>query len=54
MSAVQHRLDNLICLVDFNDQQADGKSTAASCSISRIASPLETPGAALPVMLTEG
>lgn len=29
MSAVQHRLDNLICLVDFNDQQADGKSTAA-------------------------
>lgn len=29
MSAVQHKLDNLICLVDFNDQQADGKSTAA-------------------------
>lgn len=29
MSAVQHRLDNLICLVDFNDQQADGKSTDA-------------------------
>lgn len=29
MSAVQHNLDNLICLVDFNDQQADGKSTAA-------------------------
>ena len=29
MSAVQHGLDNLICLVDFNDQQADGKSTAA-------------------------
>ncbi len=29
MSAVQHRLGNLICLVDFNDQQADGKSTAA-------------------------
>lgn len=28
MSAVQYRLDNLICLVDFNDQQADGKSTA--------------------------
>ncbi|MCI4663707.1 MAG: transketolase [Neomegalonema sp.] len=27
MSAVQHRLDNLICLVDFNNQQADGKST---------------------------
>lgn len=29
MSAVQHGLDNLICLVDFNDQQADGKTTAA-------------------------
>ena len=29
MSGVQHKLDNLICLVDFNDQQADGKSTAA-------------------------
>lgn len=29
MSAVQHRLDNMICLVDFNDQQADGKSTDA-------------------------
>ncbi len=29
MSAVQHRLDNLICLVDFNDQQADGKTTDA-------------------------
>lgn len=29
MSAVQHGLGNLICLVDFNDQQADGKSTAA-------------------------
>jgi transketolase len=29
MSAAQHRLDNLICLVDFNDQQADGKTTAA-------------------------
>lgn len=29
MSGVQHNLDNLICLVDFNDQQADGKSTAA-------------------------
>lgn len=29
MSGVQHGLDNLICLVDFNDQQADGKSTAA-------------------------
>jgi transketolase len=29
MSAVQHRLSNLICLVDFNDQQADGRTTAA-------------------------
>src|SRR5690606_40173308 len=25
MSAVQHGLGNLICLVDFNDQHADGK-----------------------------
>ena len=29
MSAVQHGLDNLICLVDLNDQQADGKTTDA-------------------------
>lgn len=29
MSAVQHGLDNLVCLVDFNDQQADGKTTDA-------------------------
>ncbi|MGF1563706.1 MAG: transketolase [Geminicoccaceae bacterium] len=29
MSAVQWQLDNLICLVDFNNQQADGKTTAA-------------------------
>lgn len=29
MSAVQWKLDNLVCLVDFNDQQADGKSTQA-------------------------
>ena len=29
MSAVQWRLDNLICIVDFNDQQADGPTTAA-------------------------
>ncbi|WOI56632.1 transketolase [Palleronia sp. LCG004] len=28
-SAVQWKLDNLICLVDFNDQQADGKVTDA-------------------------
>ncbi|KJZ19522.1 transketolase [Loktanella sp. S4079] len=27
MSAAHHKLDNLICIVDFNDQQADGKST---------------------------
>lgn len=32
MSAVQHKLDNLIAIVDFNDQQADGKSTAALCA----------------------
>lgn len=29
MSAVQHELDNIICLVDFNNQQADGKVTDA-------------------------
>ncbi len=33
MSAVQHKLDNLICLVDFNDQQADGKSTHALAQV---------------------
>ena len=27
MSAAHHRLDNLVCIVDFNNQQADGKST---------------------------
>jgi transketolase len=27
LSGAHHKLDNLICLVDFNDQQADGKST---------------------------
>jgi len=27
MSAAHHKLDNLICLVDFNNQQADGRST---------------------------
>jgi transketolase len=26
MSGAHHRLDNLICLVDYNNQQADGKS----------------------------
>ena len=29
MAASSHRLDNLICIVDFNDQQADGPTTAA-------------------------
>ena len=29
MSGAQWKLDNLICLVDFNDQQADGKTTDA-------------------------
>jgi len=32
MSAIQHRLDNLIAIVDFNDQQADGKTTDALCA----------------------
>lgn len=27
MAAAHHQLDNLICLVDFNNQQADGPST---------------------------
>jgi transketolase len=27
MSASHHKLSNLICIVDFNDQQADGRST---------------------------
>ena len=31
MSGVQHKLDNLIAIVDFNDQQADGKTTDALC-----------------------
>ena len=31
MSAVQHKLDNLIAIVDFNDQQADGKTTDVLC-----------------------
>jgi transketolase len=33
MSAVQYRLDNLICLIDFNDQQADGKATHALAQV---------------------
>lgn len=32
MSAAHHKLDNLICIVDFNDQQADGRSTQMLCS----------------------
>ncbi|MBB4008240.1 transketolase [Allorhizobium taibaishanense] len=32
MSGAHHKLDNLICLIDFNDQQADGKSTQMLCS----------------------
>lgn len=32
MSGVQHRLDNLIAVVDFNDQQADCRSTDALCA----------------------
>lgn len=32
MSAAHHGLDNLICMVDFNDQQADGKSTQMLCA----------------------
>jgi transketolase len=32
MSAAHHKLDNLICIVDFNDQQADGKSTDMLCA----------------------
>lgn len=32
MSATHHKLGNLICLVDFNNQQADGHSTEMLCS----------------------
>lgn len=32
MSAAHHKLDNLICIIDFNDQQADGRSTQMLCS----------------------
>lgn len=32
MSGAHHKLDNLVCLVDFNNQQADGKSTEMLCS----------------------
>ena len=33
MSAVQWKLDNLIAIVDFNDQQADGKTTDALAQV---------------------
>lgn len=33
MSAVQWKLDNLIAVVDFNDQQADGKTTDALAQV---------------------
>lgn len=33
MSAVQWKLDNLICLVDFNNQQADCKTTEALAQV---------------------
>ena len=36
MSAVQWKLDNLICIVDFNDQQADGKTTQALSQVPEI------------------
>ncbi len=36
MSAVQWKLDNLIAIVDFNDQQADGKSTAALAQVPEL------------------
>lgn len=32
MSSAHHKLDNLICLVDFNNQQADDKSTSVLSS----------------------
>ena len=32
MAGSHHKLDNLICLVDFNNQQADGKSTEMLCA----------------------
>lgn len=32
MSAAHWKLDNLICLVDFNNQQADGPSTETLCA----------------------
>ncbi|MDW4498571.1 transketolase [Sulfitobacter sp. D35] len=41
MSGAHWKLDNLICLVDFNDQQADGKATEMLC-----AEPLEAKWAA--------
>lgn len=32
MSAAHHKLGNLVAIVDFNDQQADGKSTDVLCA----------------------
>ncbi len=32
MSAAHWKLDNLVCIVDFNNQQADGPSTQMLCS----------------------
>ena len=32
MSAAHHQLDNIIAIVDFNNQQADGPSTGILCS----------------------
>ncbi|SEA68803.1 transketolase [Rubrimonas cliftonensis] len=32
MGAAHHRLDNLVCLIDFNNQQADGPSTEMLCA----------------------
>lgn len=41
MSAAHHKLDNLVSLIDFNNQQADGRSTEMLC-----AEPLEAKWAA--------
>lgn len=37
MSAVQWKLDNLIAIVDFNNQQADGPTTAALAQVPEAA-----------------
>jgi transketolase len=36
MSAVQWKLDNLIAIVDFNDQQTDGKTTAVLAQVPEV------------------